>query len=351
MRRPPPLFALAAVALATVALGAGCRDKAPKGATPTTLRLGFFPNLTHGPALVGLLRGDFARALAPLTIDAKPFNAGPEAMEALFAGALDACYVGPAPAINGYLRSQGQALVIVSGAAQNGAGLVVRKEANIHGPNDLHGKKVASPQLGNTQDIALRMYLKDHGLQTKDRGGDVQLLPLANADILALMKQKELDGAWVPEPWTTRLIDEADGVLLVDERDRWPDKKFPTTVLVVTKTLATEHPEIVQKLVGANVATIAWMKANPDAARKLVDTGLQKWAKKALPEELLGKAYANVAPSPELLDAALQKQLADGRALGFLTGGEASGLTDRRFLDAALAGAGARSADKSDGGR
>ena len=310
------------------------------------LRLGFFPNLTHAVPIIGLVHGDIPRALAPVGVDPKPFNAGPEAMEALFAGALDACYVGPAPAINGYLRSQGQALVIVSGAAQNGAGLIVRKEANIHGPNDLHGKKLASPQLGNTQDVALRIYLKDNGLQTKDRGGDVQLMPLANADILALMKQKQLDGAWVPEPWTSRLIDEADGLLLVDERDRWPDKKFPTTVLVVTKTLAAEHPEIVQKLVGANVATIAWMNANPDEARKLVDTGLQKWAKKALPEELLKRAYANVTPSPELLDAALLKQLADGRTLGFLSGGDANGLTDRRFLDAALG----VSADKGAGG-
>jgi NitT/TauT family transport system substrate-binding protein len=259
-------------------------------------------------------------------------------MEALFAGALDACYVGPAPAINGYLRSHGEALVIVSGAAQNGAGLVVRKEANIHGPGDLHGKKVASPQLGNTQDVALRMYLKENGLAPKDRGGDVQVMPLANADILALMKQKELDGAWVPEPWTTRLIDEAGGVLLLDEKDRWPGKKFPTTVLVVTKKLASEQPETVKKLVAANVATIAWMKDHTDEARALVDTGLQKWAKKALPEELLKKAYANVTPSAELLTAELDKQLADGRALGFLPAeGDVAGMTDRRFLDEALA--------------
>ena len=235
MRFSARTFALVAATLVVVA--AGCRAREPKGgAAPTTLRLGFFPNLTHGPALVGLQRGDFAKALAPLTIDPKPFNAGPEAMEALFAGALDACYVGPAPAINGYLRSHGEALVIVAGAAQNGAGLVVRKEANIRGPGDLHGKKLASPQLGNTQDVALRMYLKENGLAPKDRGGDVQVMPLANADILALMKQKELDGAWVPEPWTTRLIDEAGGVLLLDEKDRWPGKKFPTTVLVVTRS-------------------------------------------------------------------------------------------------------------------
>src|SRR3954471_15388190 len=133
-------FALLLALFATTA--GGCHGKSPTAA-PTTLRLGFFPNLTHGPALVGLQHGDFAKALAPLSIDAKPFNAGPEAMEALFAGALDACYVGPAPAINGYLRSHGEALVIVAGAAINGAGLVVRKEANIHGPADLHGKKIA----------------------------------------------------------------------------------------------------------------------------------------------------------------------------------------------------------------
>ncbi|HWE27840.1 MAG TPA: ABC transporter substrate-binding protein [Polyangia bacterium] len=333
MTRPAVITALVAAALVG---GAGCRQHGGgKAAAPTTLRLGFFANLTHAPALVGLLRGDFARALAPLTVDAKPFNAGPQAMEALFAGALDACYVGPAPALNGYLRSHGEALVVVAGAALDGAGLVVRTDAGIRGPADLHGKKLASPQLGNTQDVALRMYLKDNGLASKDRGGDVQVMPLANADILALMKQKQLDGAWVPEPWTTRLVDEAGGTLLVDERDRWPDKKFPTTVLVVTKKLASEHPEIVQKLVDANVATIAWMKAHPDEARKLVDTGLQKWAKKALPEELLKKAYANVQPSPELLDKALMKQLADGRALGFLPDGDISGLIDRRFADEA----------------
>ena len=153
---PSPAL-VAACALAALAAGAaGCRDKGGGKSGETSLRLGFFPNLTHGPALVGLQRGDFARALAPRTVDAKPFNAGPEAMEALFAGALDACFVGPAPAINGYLRSHGEALVVVSGAALNGAGLVVRKEAGIHAPADLHGKKVASPQLGNTQDVALR---------------------------------------------------------------------------------------------------------------------------------------------------------------------------------------------------
>ena len=334
MARPALLFLLVAAALG------GCH-RGGRPAAPQALHLGFFPNVTHAPALVGLEHGELARGLAPLGVEPKAFNAGPEAMEALFAGALDACYVGPAPAINAYLRSRGETLVIVAGAAQNGAGLVVRADAGIHGPADLHGKKLASPQLGNTQDIALRKYLAANGLQTRDRGGDVQVLPLANADILALMKQKQLDGAWVPEPWTTRLVDEAGGALFVDEKDLWPGHEFPTTVLVVTRKLLGEHPEIVKKLVAAHVATIDWMKAHPDEARALVDAGLKKWAKKALPPEILRKAYAHVEPSYALLEDALRTQLADGRALGYLPDGDASAMTDRRILDQVLAQKGA----------
>ncbi|MDB4964767.1 MAG: transporter, substrate-binding protein aliphatic sulfonates family, partial [Myxococcales bacterium] len=234
------------------------------------------------------------------------------------------------------LRSHGEGLVIVAGAALNGAGLVVRKDSNIKGPADLHGKKVASPQLGNTQDVALRMYLKENKLAPKDRGGDVQVMPLANADILALMKQKQLDAAWVPEPWTSRLVEEADGALLLDERDRWPERRFPTTVLVVTKKLAHEQPEVVKKLVAAHVATVAWINAHPEEARGLVDEGLKKWAKKSLPPKILEAAWKNVVISADLLEPALAKQLADGRALGFLPAdGDVKGLIDRQFLDAA----------------
>jgi NitT/TauT family transport system substrate-binding protein len=325
-------------ALALTATGAICcqHRAAP---TATSVRLGFFPNLTHAAALVGLARGDFTRALAPLPVDAKPFNSGPEAMEALFAGALDACYVGPAPAINGYLRSRGEALVIVAGAAENGAGLVVRKRAGITGPQDLHGKKLASPQLGNTQDVALRRYLADEGLATSDRGGDVQVMPLANADILALMKQQQLDGAWVPEPWLTRLLHEADGTLLVDERERWPERRFPTTVLVVTRKLVSERPELVQRLVAAHVAAVRWIGEHPDEARALVDDGLKKWAKKSLPPQVLVEAWRRVHISARVLEPALRKQLTDARALGFVpVEGDVAGLVDRRFLDEATRG-------------
>jgi NitT/TauT family transport system substrate-binding protein len=325
-------YAIRLVVAAALLLGAGgCHARRAPAADG--LRLGFFPNLTHAAALVGLERGTFAAALAPVAVDPRPFNAGPAAMEALFAGAIDAAYVGPAPAINGYLRSHGEALEIVAGAAEGGAGLVVRNDAGIHGAADLHGKKLATPQLGNTQDVALRTYLRNAGLRSTDRGGDVLVLPLNNADILTLMKRKELDGAWVPEPWLTRLLDEAHGTLLVDEADLWPQHRFPATVLVVTRKLADERPELVHKLVAAHAATVRWIDAHPEETLHLVDAGLRKWGKKKLPMTLLTRAFRRVHVTDRIDEPALRKQAADARALGFLPPGDLGGLVERRFLD------------------
>jgi NitT/TauT family transport system substrate-binding protein len=189
----------------------------------TTVRLGYFPNITHSQALIGVARGDFQKALGSgVTLDAKQFNAGPSVIEALFANQLDIAYIGPNPAINGYTKSNGEALRIVAGATSGGAALVVRSESNIAKPEDLAGKKLASPQLGNTQDVALRAYLADHGLKTKDKGGTVEVVPTDNPQILDLFKQGQIDGAWVPEPWASRLIVDGGGKLFLDERDMWP---------------------------------------------------------------------------------------------------------------------------------
>lgn len=330
MISPVPRFRLAFAALAL--LGAlGCHRHSPSG--PAPLRVGFFANLTHAPALVAVERGELARALAPVAVEPKAFNAGPEAMEALLAGALDACYVGPAPAINSYLRSRGEALVVVAGAAQDGAGLVLRAGMNVHSAAELRGKKLATPQLGNTQDIALRTYLRDQGLQSKDRGGDVEVLPLANADSFRLFQRGQLDGAWVPEPWLSRLVDEAGGQLWLDERDRWPKRHFPTTLLVVTKKLLREHPELVQQLVQAHADTISWMTKHDDEARALADAALQKWAQKKLPPKVLADAWKNVRFTTELMPDAYEKQLSDGRALGYLpSDNNLSGFVDGSFL-------------------
>ena len=245
-----PLLLVAALALAC---GGGDDDGASgettdPNATPgptanpgeeeVTLRLGYFANITHSQPLVGLNNGIFAEELGPnVTIEEETFNAGPAVIEALFAGEIDASYIGPNPAINGFVQSEGEALRIVSGATSGGALFIVDPEAEITEPGDLDGKKLSTPQLGNTQDVALRTYLADNGLEAQEAGGSVQILPQANADTLTQFQQGNIDGAWVPEPWATRLIQEAGGEVFVDEKDLWPDGKFVTTHLIVEHRL------------------------------------------------------------------------------------------------------------------
>src|SRR5947209_10020807 len=188
----------------------------------TVIRVGAFPNITHAQAMVGKNNGWFEKAMGPqVKIDWKSFNAGPSAIEALFAGAIDMTYIGPNPAISGYVRSNGEALRIVAGATSGGAALVVRSDSGIQKPEDFHGKKIGSPQMGNTQDVALRAWLKANGMKTTDKGGDVQVIPLANPDQLTLFLKRELDGAGAPDTWATRLIKEGNGRLFLDERDLW----------------------------------------------------------------------------------------------------------------------------------
>ncbi len=315
-------------------VSAGCQHRS-SGNANAPLRLGFFPNVTHGAALLAVARGEISRRAQPVPVETHAFNAGPAAMEALFAGALDATYIGPGPAVSGYVRAHGEAVVIVAGAAANGAALVVRGDSGIKGPDDLHGKKLATPQLGNTQDLALRTWLRDRGLKTSERGGDVQVTPLANPDILSLMKRGQLDGAWVPEPWVSRLVHEAGARVLVDEKTLWPDGKFPTAVLLVTRKLVTEHPELVRALVEAHVETVSWARSHDAEARKLVDDELEKLTHKRLPPEVMADAWAHVELTWDPLEAAIVKQANDARALGYLGEGDLSKLVERRFLDEA----------------
>ena len=203
---------------------------------PNEVRLGYAPNLTHAQALVGLARGDFERALPrPYRLAATPFNAGPAMVEALFAGELDMAYLGPIPAINGFVQSQGRALRIVSGSASGGSGLVVRKGSGISREKDLAGRAIAVPQFGGTQDVALRSFLARRGLKTTERGGTVRVLAVPNSETLTLFKKGQLDAAMVPEPWIERLVQEAGGRLFVDERTLWPKGRYATTVIVARR--------------------------------------------------------------------------------------------------------------------
>ena len=289
------------------------------GQSVVTVRVGAFPNITHAQAMVGKANGAFEKAMGPnVRIEWKSFNAGPSAIEALFAGAIDMTYIGPNPTISGYVRSGGQALHVVAGASSGGAALVVRNDSGISKATDFHGKKVASPQLGNTQDVALRAWLRTNGLKTTDKGGDVQVIPLANPDQLTLFLKKDLDAAWAPEPWATRLIREGNGRLFLDERTLWPNGQFVCANLIVNSKFLKEHPEIVKNWLRAHVELTDWINKNLPQAKKLLNQQIQKETGKALPDGVLDEAFGRLQVTYDPLRASLLTSAKSAFDAGFL---------------------------------
>jgi NitT/TauT family transport system substrate-binding protein len=283
------------------------------------IRVGAFPNITHPQAMVGKANGWFDKAMGPqVKIDWKSFNAGPSAIEALFAGAIDMTYVGPNPAINGYVRSNGQALRIVAGATSGGAALVVRNDSGIQKAQDFHGKRIASPQMGNTQDVALRAWLKSNGLKTNDKGGDVQVIPIANPDQLTLFLKKELDGAWAPEPWASRLIREANGRLFLDERTLWPNGQFITAHLIVSTKFLKEHPDLVKKWLAAHVELTDWINGHQNEAKQLLNQQISKETGKALSADVLNDSFGRLQVTYDPLKASLLNAARSAFDAGFL---------------------------------
>jgi NitT/TauT family transport system substrate-binding protein len=283
------------------------------------IRVGAFPNITHPQAMVGKANGWFDKAMgSQVKIDWKSFNAGPSAIEALFAGAIDMTYVGPNPAINGYVRSNGQALRIVAGATSGGAALVVRNDSGIQKAQDFHGKRIASPQMGNTQDVALRAWLKSNGLKTNDKGGDVQVIPIANPDQLTLFLKKELDGAWAPEPWASRLIREANGRLFLDERTLWPNGQFITAHLIVSTKFLKEHPDLVKKWLAAHVELTDWINGHQNEAKQLLNQQISKETGKALSADVLNDSFGRLQVTYDPLKASLLNAARSAFDAGFL---------------------------------
>jgi NitT/TauT family transport system substrate-binding protein len=292
---------------------------APLGRPQTVIRVGAFPNITHPQAMVGKANGWFEKAMASETkVEWKSFNAGPSAIEALFANAIDMTYIGPNPTINGYVRSNGEAVRVIAGATSGGAALVVRSDSGIQKPEDFHGKKVASPQMGNTQDVALRSWLKTHGLKTADKGGDVQVIPIANPDQLALFLKKELDAAWAPEPWASRLVREANGRIFFDERTLWPHGQFVTANLIVSTKFLREHPEVVKHWLRAHVELTDWIEKHPSEAEQLLNQQIQRETGKALSRQVLDDAYGRMQPTYDPLRASLLSAAKSAFEAGFL---------------------------------
>jgi NitT/TauT family transport system substrate-binding protein len=350
--RLPRSRALAAVAAAAALALAGCGSDDDAGSTSSTggsggsgeevtLRLGYFPNVTHATALVGVEKGFFQKALGDgVTLETSQFNAGPAAIEALFSGAIDATYIGPNPTVNGFTQSQGEAVRVVAGAASGGAFLVVRE--GIDDAQDLKGTTLATPQLGNTQDVALRYWLKQQGLATSlEGGGDVTIAPQENAQILDAFAAGAIDGAWVPEPNATRLLD-AGAKVLVDEKDLWPDGKFVTTNLIVNPEFLEQNPEVVKGLVQGSVDSNAWLNANAAEAQQVVGDAIAELSGKPLPEGVVAKAWGNITFTDDPVPSSLLEGAKHAAEVGTLEGGEPDldGLYDLGALNEVLEAAG-----------
>ncbi|TNY37199.1 ABC transporter substrate-binding protein [Thermomonospora catenispora] len=302
------------------------------------IKLGFFPNVTHAPALVGIEKGIFTKHLgvAPKTAT---FNAGPSAVEALFAKGIDATFIGPNPAINAWSQSKGQGIKIISGAASGGAMLVVKPE--IKSLEDLRGKKIATPQLGNTQDVAARSYFKSKGLNVgKDGSGDLTIVPQENSQTIETFKQGVIDGAWVPEPHASRLVVEAGAKVLVDEKDLWPDGKFVVTHLIVRTDFLKEHPETVRKLVQATVEAVDYINANPEDAKKAVNDQLAELAGKPLAKEIIDASFKNITFTVDPVASSLITGAKNAEAVGLLKPVDLNGIYDLTILNDVLKASG-----------
>jgi NitT/TauT family transport system substrate-binding protein len=303
---------------------------------PVDLRLGYFPNVTHAPALIGLEGGIFEKNLGSnVTLKPQPFNAGPDVVTALYADALDASFIGPGPSISAFQKSNGEAIRIVSGAASGGAFLVVKP--SITKAADLEGKKIASPQLGNTQDIALRTYLKDKGFTTDTSGGgEVNIVPQDNALTLTTFQQGQIDGAWVPEPWATRLVEEGGGKVLVDERDLWPGGRFVTTDLIVSTKFLNAHPDVIKQLIQGEIEAIDLTRTNRKQAEGYVASGIEKATTKPIPPKLVTASFDSITFTTDPLPATLKKNAQEALALGIATSADVKGIYDLSILNELL---------------
>jgi NitT/TauT family transport system substrate-binding protein len=309
------LTALAAVPVALGLAACGSSDAAGGSGAAGELRLGYFANVTHAAALIGVEQGFLAHELGDTKLTTQVFNAGPDEVEALFAGGLDAAYIGPSPTVNAYGQSGGDAIRIIAGAASGGAQLVVRD--GIDSPADLKGTTLASPQLGNTQDVALRTWLTGQGLKNSvDGGGDVTVAPTANSDIPALFDAGKLDGAWVPEPYASVLVLERGAHVLVNERDLWPGGAFVTTHLIVRTEFLQQHPDTVAALLRGHVQAVQLAQKDPEGARRAVNAGLEAAGGKALDDAVLQRAWGELTVTYDPIASALEQSAKNGVAAG-----------------------------------
>jgi NitT/TauT family transport system substrate-binding protein len=285
----------------------------------TKIRVGHFPNITHAQGVIAHAlsrqgKGWFEQrlGLADTKIEWFVYNAGPSAMEAVFAQSIDLTYVGPGPALNAYTKSNGAEVRLIAGAANGGAALVVQPDQNLKTAADFRGKKIATPQLGNTQDISCRAWLIAGGLKITQLGGDAQVLPTQNPDQLQLFQQKKVDAVWTVEPWVSRLERESGGKILVDEKD------VATTVLVSSAKFLREQRELARKFAEAHAALTDWMVKNPDEAQKLIKAELLAETRSDMAADLIAQSWKRIAFTAEVPRASIESFMQNSLKTGFI---------------------------------
>jgi NitT/TauT family transport system substrate-binding protein len=345
-------FAAAAVPLLAVVLtacgyGSQAKDdsvapaaKGKKTGGLDTVKIGYFPNLTHATALVGDQRGIIQKELGGTKVSASTFNAGPSEIEALNAGSIDIGFIGPSPAINGYVKSKGENLRIIGGSASGGVKLVVNPKKIGH-VGDLKGKRIATPQLGNTQDVAFLNWIEEQGwkVDAQTGKGDVSVVRTENKVAPNAYLSGSVDGAWVPEPTASKLVSDGAKVLL-DESDLWPDKKFVITNIIVSQTFLAEHPEVVEAVLRGTVKTNAWINANPEEAKEAANAKLQELTGKPLPPEVIDPAWKSIRFTDDPLAATLDAQADHAVRTGLLQQPDLAGIYDLKPLNKVLAAEG-----------
>ena len=285
----------------------------------TMVRVAFFPNIVHSIAIIGMEKGIFSEKLGnQTTIETRLFDSGPQVIEAMFANEIDIAYVGPGPAINGFIKSDGKSLKILAGAASGGVSLVVHPDSDIKSAADFSGKRIAAPQIGNTQDVSLRNFLYQNNLKPAEKGGTVYVINVKNPDIFTLFSKGELDAAWVPEPWATRLVQQLGGIRLFQEKELWPDQKFSSAVLIVRSEFLEKHPDIVQKWVEAHVQTSDWINKHHDETEIIFNNFLKKETGKTLKPEILHEAFSNLQITYDPIKSSVYTFTERANALGYL---------------------------------
>jgi len=324
----------AAIGFALLATAIGIAIDSGTKSNETTLRVAFFPNIGHAIPIIGLEEGNFERNFGNKTlIEPRIFDSGPQVIESLFAKSIDIAYVGPGPAINGFLKSENHDLVILSGAASGGASFIVHPNSKIESVEDFVGKRIASPQIGNSQDVSLRNYLAENKLKSFEKGGSVIVLNIPNPDIYTLFAKGEVDGAWVPEPWATILVHDLKGKRLFFEEDLWPDKRFASVLLIGRQEYVERNPEIIAKWLESHQETADWINENPKETRIIFNEFIKDHLGQSLSDEVIDEALGNLEITTDTIDESVYTFAKRADSLGYL--GRAGYSLDGIFFDIA----------------